>query len=426
MDSFILSLQSSWGQILHSWNLWYPLLMLAFFAVLAFILSYLRCNSSKKTDDFTWTDKRKSISYRILDSFYLSGFFTLLVGLTTTICLVKFSSFFYYKPCQFGVMMGFFIVGLLTVLAHQAACKRIKKKEMVVMDVPLSKNAMNNRKTNLRKYNGLNVYIFLILALPFALLWMPNRQSQFVSIVLDNSVSMDRFLEFGTNSLQSVLYKTPSNGKYLLTTFTDQNIPHSELLAPNQNTNAYFEAIVNTTPAEVYKLPAQTESCESPTTLINAFEQVNIVLTSPLYQAIWQNYLIARQEAGSGTDFQSRKMIVITDGEDISYLAANEQKFRHPHSDIFKAEGKIGQSPYDFFDGEIYGIDLSTEEGFDFWNDCAESFQDVFDGTEQQSYFEALKSALPEMYFDWSLIYCLAILLSLFFLCIWFSHLAIK
>lgn len=412
----MLMFRNAIGHFLNSWNLWYPLIMLAFFAICSFLLTFRKC--SKWESD---NKEQKTVFGRILDALYLGGVITLFCALIVTIFLLKFSTFFSNTPCQFGVMIGFFAIGTSTLIVYALICKRTKKKEMVLVNIPISKASMDERIKRLRKRSGRKVLLFLSLAIPFSLLWMPNKNSQLISIVLDNSVSMDAYLDFGIKSLNAVLTRSPHNGEYLLTTFVDKKSYWNDF--EKISIEKTVQSIVET-PAD--KLPAITEHCTNSIQLINTFSQINTFTErSPILQGIWQNYLTAKQLAGN--KFKSKKMIIISDGEDILWVTQNASGNKYPHPDILVSKNGT-DSPRDFFDGGIYGINLNADGATtnSIWGDCDDSLTEIFDGTDQYSYFEALKSVLPEMYLDWSLIYCLIILLTLFFLCIWSYYLAIK
>ena len=106
-----------------------------------------------------------------------------------------------------------------------------------------------------------------------------------------------------------------------------------------------------------------------------------------------------------GRDFTKKKLIIISDGIDLIYqIKENYLQLKWFPKDIFQQKGKGEITPSEFFDGGIYCINLGDTDSENLYKDCAKSIE-VYDGTDQQSYFKALIDILPELYFDYILIY---------------------
>ena len=380
------------------WNVYFPLLMLAVFIFIAAFVIWIKGREESKINADNKA-KQRTTTRKILSSIYLSGVFTLFVFLVTIITLLKFTSFFGLTNSQFGVIVGFVLICVITFIAYFRLCKKTVNREISIIDVPISKDFMNKRVKHLKTMLSLKLWFFLIVGLPFFMIFISTSRTNLVSIVLDNSGSMDTYLPYGVNSLKTVLAKTPSKSQYVFTTLN--------LIKPNviKDTTViqYFNTIINT--KNPGSLPTITEIYSNSQGLINAFSQVGVDAGgSPILQGIWQNYLEARNLSNS---YSSKKMIVISDGMDNLYAYSKEPGQYWDNKDIFQQKGQLDQSPYEFFDGGIYCINLGGELSENLWGDCVGSVT-FFDGTNQQSYFDALVDILPEMFFDWVLIYILA------------------
>ena len=416
-EPFLITLKSYLYSITDTlWNLWFPLIMLGGFILITLIVALIYGNRMPK-DNKDSEDKPLTITRKVLCSLYLSGVVTLFTATFVVISLLKFTAFFSKTFCQFGVVIGFLIVSAFTFISYLQLCKKTKRKEMSLVDVPISNDFLNRKINHLKKVLKHKLVLFLIVALPFLMLMISNSKQSLVSIVLDNSNSMYEYLPYGINSLETVLAQTPHNGQYVFTTL--DIIKSKEI--KDTTVNQYFESIVNT--KNPSQLPTRTETFTSTRELINAFSQVGDAGGSAIIQGIWQNYLSSRDFSASS--WQTKKLIVISDGMDNLYKIAGLPNQHWDKKDIFKQKDQVGQTPAEFFDGGIYCINLGGDESKYLWGDCAASIT-IYDGTNQQSYFNALVGILPEMFFDWYFIYILAGMLVVTFLALLITKSTVK
>jgi len=402
--SFLISIKEYWNNILISdWNLYFPLLMLLGWFIFSLIISLVFL--SKKEHDEA-ENKPKTITLRLLSSIYLGGVFTLFTSIATLLILLKFTTFFASNFCQFGVLIGFILISAITIVTYSNICKQAKDRDSNLFKIPISNNFLVRRFYYLRKALNALFYVSLILLIPFFILLIENKQQHLVSIVLDNSGSMMQSLPYGIAALETAIQETPQNADYVFTTLTQVRDfdPKAETL------NQYFDSIVQTN--SIAKLPTLTESYSSPLELINSFRQVDDAGASPIYHGIWQNFLMSK-EITLGRNFTKKKMIIISDGIDLIYQLKNDYpKLKWFPKDIFQQEGKGEITPSEFFDGGIYCINLGETDTDYLYKDCAKSIE-VYDGRDQQSYFKALIDILPELYFDYILIYIVSGILCL-------------
>jgi hypothetical protein len=355
---------------------------------------------SKKEHEDT-KNKPKTIIFRLLSSVYLGGILTLFVSMVSLLILLKFTAFFAHNFCQLGVIVGFILIGIITIVTYSNIWKQAKDRDPNLFKIPISNNFLIQRFNYLRKALNTLFYVSLILIIPFFILLIENRQQHLVSIVLDNSGSMMQSLPYGIAALETAIQESPQNADYVFTTLTQVRDfdPIAETL------NQYFDSIVQT--KSIAKLPTITETYTNTIELINSFKQVDDAGVSPIYHGIWQNFLMSKEHVNRRS-FHKKKLIIISDGIDLIYQFKSEfPDLIWISKDIFQQKGKGEITPYDFFDGGIYCINLGDTD-FDYlYKDCAQSIQ-VYDGTDQQSYFKALIDILPDLYFDYILLYILS------------------
>jgi hypothetical protein len=134
---------------------------------------------------------------------------------------------------------------------------------------------------------------------------------------------------------------------------------------------------------------------------------MEIASGSAVYAGIWQNFLRSR-EISQNVDYASKKIIIITDGADDLYGIANYPNYLSTtkllKKDIFTQKGNIGQTMKDFYNSICF-INYGENSDDLMFADCKNSIDEIYDGTDENSYFQAFKSILPEMFFDFLLLY---------------------
>jgi hypothetical protein len=263
-----------------------------------------------------------------------------------------------------------------------------------------------------------------------------------ISIVLDNSGSMDENLKQCTQALETALLPTRKYADYVFTTidYTKDNKLGEKALeevkkmiekekiktegeAWRKLAFLYYDDLVNQKSSR--KVSTNTEVYSDIQSLFNSFSQMGLAENgSPVYEGIWQSYLESRRLA-QNNEYVSKKMIVITDGVDNLYVWLNRDTREGASAkllkkDIFQQKGQLDETADEFYTS-ICAINYGEYADDLLFKDCENSIDETYDGTDEQSYFDAFRSILPEMFFDILLLYILigfATLLSLILLII--------
>jgi hypothetical protein len=328
-----------------------------------------------------------------------------------------------------GFLFGFLLVAIFTIITFSKVCTLGKSKDSNALGMSVTSTEKQARFTKFRNYGWFLWLWSLLLALPFTVLNIPNTSKHLISIVLDNSGSMNQNLKQCTKALETTLLPTRRYADYVFTTidYTKNNKLAQEsvnnaiqtIKKKNVQTydeankifvNQYWDDFINQETSR--KLSTNTVVYNDMQSLFNSFAQIGIAESgSPIYEGIWQNYLESRRLAQNATqEYVSKKMIVITDGEDNLYgwlvQNTNATNYKLLKKDIFQQTGKIGESADDFYNS-ICTINYGEYEGDLLFKDCENSIDETYDGTDEQSYFDAFRSILPEMFFDILLLYIL-------------------
>lgn len=419
-SSWGIALKNYWYNCLETvWSFYMPLVMLGVFVLLCWGIHLIRTKTDKPTITKAWS------------SVYLAGLLTNGAAVLTALCLMRFSSFFANQVCQLGFLVGFLLIAVVTILAFAKLCILGKQKDRHALGLVVTEAEQGSRFIRFKRYSWMLWLWSLTLAIPFAIFLIPNQSKHLVSVVLDNSGSMDGHLAQCTQALEAALLPTQQSADYVFTTidyvradalmqeaiealevqFENGKI-QSQSEAWRKLVSQYYDDLVKQKSS--LKTSTNTEVYNDVQALFNAFAQMETSEDgSPVYEGIWQNYLISRDLSKTNA-YVSKKMIVITDGMDNVYFWLSEAKVKKLllGKDIFQEVGHLGQSADEFYDA-ICTINYGGYAEEFLFQDCAGSIDETYDGTDRQSYFDAFRSILPEMYFDKLFLYILIGLSSL-------------
>ncbi len=420
-----LTIKNYWHYGLETpWTIYVPLIMLAVFTILSLVAAFLLKNNEK------------TVIVKSLSAIYIAGIITSALTLILATILMQFSTFIAYHFCQLGFVIGLLLTSAITIASYVKLCLMGKSQKADALGVVTTSTEKQKRFLAFKTYALILWLLSLGLALPFVIFAIPNNQKQLISIVLDNSGSMSDNLYQCTQALKAAILPTHKKADYVFTTI-DYNKPNfiEEEVSEDVNTlmekgkittldNAwkqytykYYENLINQTSAQ--KVSTNTKVFDNIQQLFNSFAQMGIAENgSPIHEGIWQNYLISRQTA-QGSSYKTKKMIIITDGYDNLYWCLNHENKsktdRLLKKDIFQEEGKISEKAYDFYTS-ICTINYGDDANNWFFRDCASSIDRSYNGVDTQSYYDAFRSILPELFFDILFLYILigyAIILSL-------------
>jgi hypothetical protein len=415
-ESFWLTLKNYWHKGMETgWTLLVPLIMILVFILVSVLINLVRGNSKNTT------------IIKSLSSLYYSGIFTIALTLFASLWLMQFTTFFGVYFCQLGFLIGLLVVSIISIVTFTIICTLGKEKNINALGISTT-SVEDQAKFQRFKTSILVLWLWsLFLVVPFVILLIPNTSKHLISIVLDNSGSMNDNLKQCTDAMEIALLPTRKYADYVFTTIDytkDNKIIEKSVelalekirqknvqsydLANKIFVNQYYDDLINQKLS--HKLATNTSVYNDVLTLFNSFSQMGIAESgSPVYEGIWQNYLESRRLA-QGVDYESKKMIVITDGLDNMYkwLVQNDNsgEYKLLKKDIFQQRGKLEMTASEFYNS-ICTINYGEYGDNLLFKDCESSIVETYDGTDVQSYFDAFRSFLPEMFFDIFFLYIL-------------------
>lgn len=409
-----ITLKNYWDNGLEtSWSLYVPLIMLVLWGLLSVVINAV------------WTKSQKPVVAKAWSSVYLAGLLTNGTAVLVALCLMRFSSFFADQVCQLGFLVGLLLVAVVTILAFAKLCTLGKQKDRHALGLAVTEAEQGVQFVKFKRYGWALWLWSLTMAIPFGVFLIPNQSKQLISIVLDNSGSMDAHLTQCTQALAAALLHTQQSADYVFTTIDyvkadalmqkamdelDAQVANGKIQSQSEAwrkfVSLYYDDLVNQKSSSATS--TNTVVYDDVQALFNAFAQMATSKDgSPVYEGIWQNYLISTDLSKTNA-YVSKKMIVITDGMDNVYFWLSEAKVKKLllGKDIFQEIGRVGQSADDFYDA-ICTINYGEYADDFLFKDCEDSIDETYDGTDRQSYFDAFRSILPEMYFDKLFLYIL-------------------
>ncbi|MGY8687881.1 MAG: hypothetical protein ACKVHP_09120, partial [Verrucomicrobiales bacterium] len=170
--------------------------------------------------------------------------------------------------------------------------------------------------TSLRRaFRRAKVWLLLPL-LGLAVLFIPGlSKPSLVSILLDNSGSMEEPIAQAREILHTILPQFPNKSKFVITTFDRDASINS------------IEELMNVTAGQIDSLSGSVQAFMNPADAISHIEGVSTDQGSPICEGIWKTYLDINQQ--DPLQFPNRLFLIITDGKDkrLSFSDQNTQFF---------------------------------------------------------------------------------------------------
>jgi len=394
---------------MHSQAVWWiPLSVVATIALFALVFSFL-------------LPKHKStVTFRSLSAMYYAGISVIVLTFIAILSVMKFTEYLSSGEYQLGMIIGLLIAYIFTFIVYGKLCARGAKFDVFLLGLSLSQNEKTDSMISFKGKMKKHWLLSFSVALPFLLLLVNIHKSYLVSVVFDNSGSMEQYNYFKDSRIafSNVVANSSSEIDFVLTYFTD-----------NKDFFETFDEII--AKKDPNALHTVTNHYDKKNEFLGDLNTLSPVTKSPIIEGVWQNFLTTQKLQAK--QYDAKKLIVITDGQDELYWSMNPNKGKilqqdemgkdgillkkgtpvigpteRINKDVFIQKGKSGESLADFYNNEIYVITWTDEYDDCFLvADCANSITKL-DGSDTRSYYRSLmEDVLPEMFFDKLLLYIL-------------------
>lgn len=256
----------------------------------------------------------------------------------------------------------------------------------------------NALKLARRQFARLKWYV-LIPALGFLMLLLVQEPYNLISIVLDNSASMETPLENGKQALSETFSDLNEKTHIIITTFED-----SENMTAYKTTLASMRGMSKSERLKgLSHFESSNEAAIDYMSSIQTLKQQTS--NSPVCEAILQNHLFAQEQiVESDVTYEGIVGVIVTDGGE-NYITDGENEIKQ----LFCNSG--------FFEAtfqELFFIDINKYEGDDSSGKLFQAIMDcdydILPGGELNSYVDSLGEIFQDIKKDWYFIYWLAII----------------
>jgi hypothetical protein len=317
----------------------------------------------------------------------------------TCFCWAK--NIFSQEPYQMALLISLIIAFFIPIIAFVNLRRYYSSENMKeIIDQPKTIQEFETRIPILKRaFEKIKLYYFFpVIGFLFLLLYL-NKGTNLISIVFDNSGSMET--TNAINALSETFETLEENNEIVLTTLEGlsasndlglkPNIKELMLVTQSQQLKAGIVRLFNT--------PAEAQS-----SLHEVFNSGQVVYGSPISESIWKTWLTVK-ESKNNQEYRNRLLIIITDGMD--------------NIDASLASGNF------FFDNNDFGeyfapentfiIDYSDGTANNFLQRCLAAGCDVYPAeNRKEDYLNAMDNALQSFKNNWFLIYWLILIVCVF------------
>lgn len=321
---------------------------------------------------------------------------TVIIGLT---CYWWATNYFNNHPLQLSMLISLFIALLFPIISFSKLRSFFTAEDIrEITDQAKTPSQFDETLTFAKKEYRKKRLCYLILLAGFLfLLFSLNNGKNLISIVFDNSESMD-----GRNAIEALsetFDNLGNNNEIVLTT----------LEGLDADTTRYIldvDKIFATKKASDLKA-GNVQFFTDPIAAKNGLNITNNCWGSPICESIWKSFLLTK-ESKTAESYSNKLLIVITDGIDNAYGSLSKSRFFFDQSEFAEFYNPENVFIIDYSDETLIG-QLTGENLF--MNKFQESGCEVYNVVNSKDdYINALNAALNSFVSNWFLIFWVIII----------------
>ena len=384
---------------------WFDALIILIALLVLFIISNLIIASiiNKKND---------SIFYKKSITLFLSFTFSITALTIFSVYGIFYNNIIYKSNLQAPILIYFIILLSLLIITMHSFFKKVKSKSPVHIGYQAAPILLNNYILSLtRSFKKMQIF-FIIVFIPFLLLFLRPPNFNLYSIVFDNSSSMDVQNENSKIALNSIITNLNNNSNYIISQIPfckGENgcLQYASALKKDLNSIVHVgenDQLVSTTNFFENKMDFSEYINSSSLSITDA--------SSPIYECIWDNF---RKSVKLNNEhaYNKRSLIVLTDGADNLY-APVEYKYSAPTSCISNYNyAKINLS--EFYDNIKFISYTGIDKGGIF-NTCSQI--EILNGENLDQLTKSITAQFDDVFIDKIFLITIFLLLVLSFLII--------
>jgi hypothetical protein len=323
---------------------------------------------------------------------------TVLIAIT---CYCWSQNVFAQQPYHVALFISLAIALLIPIIAFVNLRRYYNSENMKeIIDQPKTTQQLDTRIPLIKRaFERIKFYYFFPLLGFLFLLFYLNKGVNLISVVFDNSGSMETTNAVG--ALSETFETLEENNEIVLTTLDGlstaddpglkQTIADLMLATQSQQLKAGIVRLFNT--------PVEAQN-----SLHDVFNSGRTVYGSPISESIWKTWLTIK-ESKTNQEYRNRLLIIITDGMDNIEASLAPGKFFFDNADF---------SEY-FVPENTFVIDYSGGQTNNFLQRCMDAGCDIYPAENSKTdYLNALDNALQSFKNNWFLIYWLVLISSVF------------
>lgn len=321
---------------------------------------------------------------------------TIIIGLT---CYWWATNYFNNHPLQLSMLISLFIALIFPIISFSKLRSFFTAEDIrEITDQAKTPSQFDETLTFAKKEYRKKRLCYLILLAGFLfLLFSLNNGKNLISIVFDNSGSMD-----GRNAIEALsetFDNLGNNNEIVLTT----------LEGLDADTTRYIldvDKIFATKKASDLKA-GNVQFFTDPIAAKNGLNITNNCWGSPICESIWKSFLLTK-ESKTAESYSNKLLIVITDGMDNAYGSLSKSRFFFDQSEFAEFYNPENVFIIDYSDETLIG-QLTGENLF--MNKFQESGCEVYNVVNSKDdYINALNAALNSFVSNWFLIFWVIII----------------
>lgn len=321
---------------------------------------------------------------------------TVIIGLT---CYWWATNYFNNHPLQLSMLISLFIALLFPIISFSKLRSFFTAEDIrEITDQAKTPSQFDETLTFAKKEYRKKRLCYLILLAGFLfLLFSLNNGKNLISIVFDNSESMD-----GRNAIEALsetFDNLGNNNEIVLTT----------LEGLDADTTRYIldvDKIFATKKASDLKA-GNVQFFTDPIAAKNGLNITNNCWGSPICESIWKSFLLTKESKTAET-YSNKLLIVITDGMDNVYYSLSKRRFFFDQPEFAEFYSPENVFIIDYSDEKLIG-QLGGENLF--MNKFQESGCEVYNVVNSKDdYINALNAALNSFVSNWFLIFWVIII----------------
>jgi hypothetical protein len=344
----------------------------------------------------------------------LSIYFSLVISITLLIFFSVFytvyESYIYIHNLQSVLILLCIFQIIILISIWNKTIKQIRSNNPLFLGLKLGPNKLHDDNLYLVRYFNNKKMFFIVILIPFLLIFLKPGEKYLYSIVFDNSGSMDVQNTNALKALSEIIDNLKDNSSFVISSIPFCSGENDCIkIIMNIKKNMKSITAVNDTGSLVSNTVVFNNKSELKNYLLSNEIEITSA-SSPIYECMWDNFSKSL-ELNVESTFDKKRLIVLTDGMDNLYDPNPEHGFKMPGNCI--TGYSINNIRMDDFYNRITFIRyFNSNQGV--FNTCKDL--EIIDGESLAAIKSGFNNELRDIYFDREFLIILFLLIIISFI----------